>query len=192
MIKNTTLCLLFFSICALNAQSGERRGNTLILEKQQLNFNFLSLGLDYEFRIGKNQTVSTGFSIGLATPQDGYLVAPAWNSRYRYYYNLNSRTRNGKNTSGNSGDYFAASYTIFIPDLKIASNIEVDNFNLRFVGGVYGVQRSFSNGFYFDVSLGAGLYVGNGIKSGIGPATNLSIGWRPKKKKKKPKINYLN
>jgi len=185
MIKKRYLVLVLFASLSAIAQEYEKRGNTRILEKSQFNLNFLTPGFNIEFRIGKNQTVSSSVALAVATPQEGYLLAPAWNSRYRYYYNLNSRTRNGKNTSGNSGDYFAASYTIFIPDYKIATNIEVPNFDLRFAGAVYGIQRSYPKGFYFDAALGAGFYLGDGIDDGIGPSAHISLGWRLGKKKKK-------
>lgn len=192
MIKK--LPILLFTFCAIQglfAQSYEKRRNSRILEPAQLNFNLFSPGFDIEFRLFKNQTVSTSFLVAAATPQEGYIIAPAWNSRYRYYYNLNSRTRNNKNVSGNSGDYIAASYSIFITDFEIAGNIDVNNFDLRFAGLIYGIQRSYENGFRFDASLGAGFYLGEGINDGVGPSINLTIGWNPWKKKKKKAATYL-
>lgn len=196
MQKKVLLIFFFITITSVNAQFREKRGEALILEKHQFKLNLLNPGFTYEFAIGRNQTVSTGFNLfSLATPSQGYLLSPAWTSKYRYYHNIGSRKRNGKNVAGNSGDYFSSLYSIFIPELEIAGNIEDPNFGLRFVGGVYGIQRSYPKGFNFAIEAGAGYYDGRGTKSGFGPTFNFTAGWvlgKKKKKKRREKIEYSN
>ena len=51
--------------------------------------------------------------------------------------------------------------------------------DLIFLGALYGLQRSFSNGFSFGLEAGAGYYFRNRISSGIGPAVNFRISWNP-------------
>ncbi|WP_394747065.1 hypothetical protein [Spongiimicrobium salis] len=196
MQKKLLFALFFSTITAINAQFQEKKKGVLHLEKHQVKLNLLNPGFNYEFAIGRNQTVSTGFNLfSLALPPAGYSLSPAWTSKYNYYYNLNSRKRNGKNVGGNSGDYFGTLYSIFIPELEILGDIDDTNFGLRFVGAVYGVQRTYPKGFNFSIEGGAGYYDGRGTESGFGPTFNFSVGWvlgKKKKQKRKEKIEYIN
>ena len=196
MHKKILLPVFLMALSSLFAQLQEKGGGALILEKHQVKLNLLNPGFNYEFAIGRNQTVSTGFNLfSLALPPAGYSLSPAWTSKYNYYHNLQSRKRNGKNVSGNSGDYFGTLYSIFIPEFEILGDINDNNFGLRFVGAVYGVQRTYPKGFSFSIEGGAGYYDGRGTESGFGPTFNLTVGWalgKKKKKRRKEKIEYSN
>jgi len=150
-----------------------------------LRFNLFSPGIDFEIGLFKNQTLVGGLGLGFAYYGEGYAFGLALNSEYRIYHNLNRRIRNDKLIAGNSGDYFAAARSIYFDPLIFATNIPSDNFNIGYYGLLYGVQRTYNNGFNFDVSTGVGYYLGDGVNSGYGPILNLKFSWVPTKRKKK-------
>ncbi|SDQ52493.1 hypothetical protein [Flagellimonas zhangzhouensis] len=186
---------LLFVLCLFpvfsHAQWQERGGtfDLIHLERHQFRLNLLSPGFTYEFGIFKNQSVSTDLGLAAATYEEGYAFGLASNNRYRYYYNFGRREYLGKNTSGNSANYIAAAQAIFFSQLRISTNIEgPKDFNLGFYGLVYGIQRTFKNGFNFNAELGAGFYKGDGIPDGYGPLFNFTFGWVATKRKSKEPI----
>lgn len=176
------------SMSLVNAQSifnpeGGKGGK--IVEKAQVKLNLFSPGVDFEIGIFKNQTVYGGLGLGFAYYQEGYAFGLALNSEYRYYYNFGNRIKKDRNISGNSGNYFAATRSIYFDPLIFATNIPSESFNIGFYGLLHGVQRTYESGFNFDVSTGVGYYLGEGIPSGYGPILNLKIGWVATKRKSK-------
>jgi hypothetical protein len=156
------------------------------VEKTQVTFNLLSPGIDVEFGIFKNQTISGGLGLGLATYKEGYLYGLAVNSRYRYYYNFDRRVALNKEIAGNSGNYIAAAQAIFFSQLRLGTNIEgPKDFIIGFYGLVHGLQRTTKKGFNFNAELGAGYYQGDGVPSGVGPLVHFKFGWVPTKRKSK-------
>ncbi|HET8736831.1 MAG TPA: hypothetical protein VFM69_09545 [Pricia sp.] len=185
------LFLLALSVATSNAQIRKitETGSGLInLERHQFRFDLLGPGFSYELGLFRNQSVSTGLGLGLATYEPGYAVGVALSNRYRYYHNFNRRLQNGKNVSGNSGNYIAAAQTIFFSWGRLATNIHgPKDFNLGFYGFVYGIQRTYPKGFNFNVELGAGYYRGDGVPSGYGPLFHFTFGWvATKRKSRKP------
>ena len=178
--------LLYCSLSSIHAQFLQEKGaKPKIVENLQFRFNLISPGFDFEIGIFKNQTLVGGAGLGVAYYEQGYAFGLALNSEYRFYHNLNRRIRNDKVIAGNSGDYFAAARSIYFNPLIFATNIPSDDFNIGYFGGLYGIQRTYENGFNFDVSSGVGYYLGDGIPSGIGPILNIKIGWVRTKRKKK-------
>lgn len=191
MFKKILLCFLLPLSFCLQGQVRKiaEQGNGLInLERHQFKFDLLSPGISYELGLFRNQSVSSSLGLGLATYQEGYAFGLAWNNRYRYYHNFSRRIRNGKNVSGNSGDYVAAAQAIFFSQLRLATNIEgPSDFNVGFYGMVYGIQRTYPKGFNFNAELGAGYYKGDGVLSGYGPLFSFTFGWvATKRKSRKP------
>lgn len=162
------------------------------LERHQFKFDLLSLGLSYELGLFRNQSVSTSLGLATATYEEGYAFGLTTNNRYRYYHNFQRRIDKGKNVSGNSGDYIAAAQAVFFSQLRISTNIDgPKDFNLGFYGMVYGIQRTFENGFNFNAEVGAGLYKGDGVPDGYGPLVTFTFGWvATKRKSKTPKFDY--
>jgi len=180
-----TLCF----VSTITQAQWQERGRTfdlVHLERHQFKLNLLSPGFTYELGLFKNQSVSSNVGLGLATYEEGYVFGLALNNRYRYYHNFNRREDLEKNTSGNSGNYIAAAQAIFFSQLRIATNVEAPtDFNLGFYGMVYGIQRTYENGFNFNVELGAGYYKGDGVLDGYGPLFNFTFGWVATKRKKR-------
>jgi len=195
MLQKLRLCaaLYFLHILSIQAQGITERNSEnpfalVNLERHQFKFNLLSPGFTYEFAIFKNVTASTSLGFGAATYQEGYALGLVMNNRARYYYNFNNRIRNGKNVSGNSGNYIAGAQAIFFSQLRLATNIDgPSDFNVGFYGLVHGIQRTYPKGFNFTAELGAGYYQGDGVFSGYGPLLNLNFGWvATKRKSRKP------
>lgn len=188
------LAFVFISFCSVNAQFGKVTENgwkPIHLESHQFKFNLFSPGFNYEIGLFRNQSVSSGLGFGFANFEPGYSLGLVMNNRYRYYHNFNRRLDQGKNVSGNSGNYVAAAQAIFFSQLRVTTNISgPDDFNIGFYGMVYGVQRTYGNGFNFNAELGAGYYRGDGVPSGYGPLFNFTFGWvATKRKSNKPIFN---
>lgn len=159
------------------------------LERHQFKFG---TGIGYELGLLKNTSVSTSFGPGLAVYEEGYTFGFAWHTRLRYYTNLNRRLQLNKNVSGNSGDYVSAARSIFWAPLQVSTDLKPPkDFAIAFYGGVYGIQRTYDNGFNFNAELGAGYYRGDGVPNGYGAMLQFSFGWiATKRRTRKPKIDW--
>lgn len=194
MIKKLLLCIFFYFVLIPDSQGqriSERGAGIINLENHQFKFNLVSPGISYELGLFRNQSVSTGVGFGFANYEPGYSLGLVMNNRYRYYHNFNRRLDNGKNVSGNSGNYIAAAQSIFFSQLRVTTNISgPDDFNIGFYGMVYGVQRTYESGINFNAEMGAGYYRGDGVPSGYGPLFNFTFGWvATKRKTRKPTFN---
>ncbi len=176
------LSLLLSSV--MYSQRTERGFGPVHLERNNFQLNLLLPGFQYEFGLARNLSVGAEVGLSLATPREGYSVAPAYRAFSRYYHNLESRARQNKNVSGNSGNYFSVSFQQFFVEWELLGNLDNEGRDLNFLGVVYGIQRSYNNGFGFGVEAGAGNYFRNRITGGIGPVFNLRISWNPFRKKK--------
>ena len=175
--------LAFFVSLSLMSQRTERGFGTVHLEKHNFQLNLLLPGFQYEFGLLPNMTVGAEVGLSLATPREGYSLAPAYRAFSRYYHNLKSRAARSKNVSGNSGNYFSISFQQFFVEWELAGNLDNQGRDLNLLGIVYGIQRSYGNGFAFGVEAGAGNYFRNRISGGIGPVVNFRISWNPFLKK---------
>ncbi|NDV43578.1 hypothetical protein [Flagellimonas sediminis] len=189
------LLVPFMGLCCFSVFSQfYEKGRTfdlINLERHQFKFDLLSPGFSYELGLFKNQSVSIGLGLATATYGEGYAFGLTMNNRYRYYHNFQRRINRDKNVSGNSGNYLAAAQAIFFSQLRISSNIDgPKDFNLGFYGMVYGIQRTYKNGFNFNAELGAGLYKGDGVPDGYGPLIHFTFGWvATKQKSREPQFD---
>lgn len=184
-LLTVTLIALWFIPFNFWAQRAEK-GNTfdlVDLERHQVSFNLLMPGLQYEIGITRNVSASAVLGIGLATPQEGYSLTPIYNVKARFYHNFERRKAMNKNVAGNSGNYFAASYTHFFTEWELMGNMDNGDSSLDFLGAVYGLQRTFKNGINFSAEAGAGWYRRQNFNLGIGPVIGFSFGWTPTKRK---------
>ena len=173
------LAISFLFVLPALSQRVERGFGTVYLEKHQFQINLLLPGIQYEFGLLPNLTVGADLGLSLATPTEGYSLAPAYRAFSRYYHNLRHRANAGLNVSGNSGNFFAVSFHHYFTEWELAGNLDNTGRDLIFLGGLYGIQRSYSNGFAFGLEAGGGYYFRNRISSGLGPAVNFRISWNP-------------
>lgn len=183
---------LLLALAPLHAQRTLERGfGSTRLEQHRLQLNLVMPGLQYEFALGRNLTMGAGVGLGLATPEEGYSLAPAYRAQSRYYTNLGRRERLGRNISGNSGDYFAATFSHFFTRWELAGNMDNSGRDLVFFGPAYGLQRTYKGGWSANLELGAGWYFSNRDPIGMGPSIHLNLGWNPFAKKKQKPV-FLN
>lgn len=185
--KPLLICLSLISFYSLDAQRLSEKGAGIInLERHQFTINLLGPGLRYELGLLRNISVSSSFTPGLASYQEGYSFGFAWHTRIRYYHNFNSRLDINKNIVGNSADYLAPARSVFWGPLQISNNLDApDDFAIAFYGGVYGIQRTYRKGFNFNAEFGFGYYRGDGVPDGYGPLINFTFGWVATKRKKR-------
>ena len=179
------LCFSLFFANHLSGQFLQEKGTGIInLERHQLTINLLGPGIRYELGLLRNVSVSTSFTPGLATYEEGYTFGFAWHTRIRYYHNFKNRLDINKNIVGNSADYLAPARSVFWGPLQVSDNLSgPDDFAVAFYGGVYGIQRTYRKGFNFNAELGFGYYRGDGVPNGYGPLLNFTFGWVATKRK---------
>jgi len=177
-----SLLVFLFSIAvfgSLNAQSDKN------VEESQFKINFINPGVEYEVGIGTNQTINLGLGLQFGASGGGgefnYAFLPAINGQYRYFYNLDRRLDKGKRIDGNTGNYLAASATLFTSDV-IIGNVESGSGTAGFMGPLYGIQRTYPKGFNYTMEFGLGLYFASdenfeAVETGFGPTVSFSIGW---------------
>jgi hypothetical protein len=178
--------LVSFSV-GINAQSGKN------VEENQFKINIINPGIEYEAGIGTNQTINLGLGLQFGASGGGgefnYAFLPAINAQYRYFYNMGRRLDKGKRIDGNTGNYLAASATLFTSDVVIG-NVESGSGTAGFMGPVYGIQRTYPKGFNYTMEFGLGLYFSSdenfqAVDTGFGPTISFSIGWVIGKNKNK-------
>lgn len=137
--------------------------------------NYVNPGIDYEFAIGKNTSLSTGLGIGFSgayreltgfsTSGINYLISPFLDIQYKYIYNREKRKLKQKTLLNNSGNYFSLRLISRGPTL--AKNINrLDNIDFAF-GPTWGIQRlygkmhfllDFGPQYYFDTIGNEGFF----------------------------------
>jgi len=178
--------LVTFSV-GINAQSAKN------VEENQFKINFINPGVEYEMGVGTDQTLNLGLGLQFGASGGGgefnYAFLPAINGQYRYYYNMDRRLNKGKRIDGNTGNYLAASGTLFTSDV-IIGNVTSGSGTAGFVGPVYGIQRTYPKGLNYAMEFGLGLYFASdenfeAVETGFGPTVSFSIGWVIGKNKNK-------
>lgn len=178
------LILFFFSVFALFSQRVERGFGPVYLERNNFQLDLLLPGFQYEFGLARNLTVGANVGLSLATPTEGYSLAPAYRAFSRYYHNLKKRASQNKNVSGNSGNYFTIGFQQYFVEWEFAGNLDNQGRDLNFLGVLYGIQRTYPNSLALGIEAGAGNYFRNGFNGGIGPAVNFRFSWNPFHKRK--------
>jgi len=191
MIKKLLVYTFLVFTISLQAQIRKiaEQGNGLInLERHQVKLNAFGPGISYELGLFRNVSAATSLGPALAGYQEGYTFGFGWHTRLKYYINFNRRINQGKNVSGNSGDYVSAARSVFWGPLQISKNLNAPkDFGLAFYGAVYGMQRTYPKGFNFNAELGTGIYLGDGVEGGYGILLNFTFGWvATKRKSRKP------
>lgn len=179
-VRSWLLFLALLPISHLHAQDTVPR-----VENRVLRLNLLiTPKIEGEFAISQAAT----FGVRLGTELFAYdawildyyyVLLPSVDVYYRYYYNLDRRTERGKRIYRNSGNYlgltalYANGNPIWSERPDADSNID----NLVMAGPVYGLQRTYGKGFFFNLEFGVGYgYADNG-SSEIIPLASARLGW---------------
>jgi hypothetical protein len=163
-MRKLILLASIFGVCLTNAQSSKN------VEDHQITINVLFPGVSYEHGLSINKTlrVDAGVSIGAISFNDsGFDLYPRLDAQFRNYYNLGRRVSMNKNISGNSGNFYGL-HSYYTSDIALlGSNFEADltnnvlfgpaSFETFYVGGTYGMQRSYASGFNWGLQLGLGV-----------------------------------
>ncbi len=130
------------------------------LDTQKLYLNILAPGVEGEFKVSENQSISIEgeLSFALVASSNENLLStlnPSLISSFRNYY---QRKKVKKELNNNSGNYIGilTGYT-FGP---IAGNVS-NTGDVFFTGGVWGIQRNYKSGIHLGLSLGLGITTGN-------------------------------
>ncbi len=195
-MKNVYILFFAFSVTFLNAQSSKN------VERGLFKLNALTPGASYELGIGKKTTLNFDLDLAFAiTGGSGrsteFGIFPSLNAEFRNYNNFKRRQAKGKNTSGNSGNFI--SFYNSIQSIKpLVGNLDT-SFDARtyFTTGVlYGFQRTYTKGFYWNLSFGPGIFfqkqelIGPGVQveeyyTDFGIVGSAKIGWVLGKKRTK-------
>lgn len=134
------------------------------VEKGIFKLNALTPGATYELGLGKNSTLN--FDIDLAFEISGgsnrsteFGIFPGIWGEFRSYNNFNRRLSKGKNISNNSANYvsFYTSAQSIEPLIGALDN-SFDARTYFSTGFLYGIQRTYKKGFYWNLSFGPAVF----------------------------------
>ncbi|MHA7942696.1 hypothetical protein ACJOV8_006455 [Formosa sp. 3Alg 14/1] len=116
---------------------------------------------------------------------DGFLLTPGITVEPRWYYNLKKRTKKGRHTANNTGN-FVSIKTSYHPDWFTISDAD----HINFIGDIliiptWGIRRHIGNHFNYEagIGLGYGRYLVNkddyyyGDKNVVAANLHLRIGY---------------
>ena len=156
LMKNyITIVVLLFSITVSSAQ--ERQVKPL----NRINLGVFPTGINYsrEIPIAKRSTVegSAGISLTYYIDNFGVQLGTDLSVDYKFYYNIGSRERKGKNTAGNSGSFVGATaYSNLFPLNKLEQS---NNKSFQFGGAIFwGIRQQIKDsGFQVNFLGGPAL-----------------------------------
>ena len=141
------------------------------------------IGLSKQFTLRSELGLNAGILGRSTNEQSSLILTPEITLEPRWYYNLGKRKANGKNISGNAGNYFALK-TSFQPDWAILPQGEnaqpLSNISII---PTWGIRRNIGEHFYFETAVGVGYrhYFGENDfdwKDKIAPNVHLRFGFR--------------
>jgi hypothetical protein len=176
-MKNAIMLAMFLiGIIKLNAQES--------VEKHQVKINFLLPSISYERALSSKSTLYSEFgtSFGIYGPIfEGVAVIPFLNEEFRYYYNLEKRSANGKRILGNSGSFLAINAIYNFRSLNTGATLTSQSADFAIVPN-WGFQHTGKKGFSTGLNLGYGYgFSENGNHKFV--MIKLSLGWILKGKK---------
>jgi hypothetical protein len=175
MNKNIIVLLL---LAFLNLKAQEKNS---YIEKHQFKINILSPGITYEMGLRDNTTLCTdlNLSVGFSYNSDSgssLLFTPYIREQYRYYYNLDARSKSGKNAKNNTVKFIAFSGSYYLKPIGNSEYVSLyDGFTLS---PTWGLQRTYENGLNIGLITGVGYNFGtNDRVAGFVPVINFTLGW---------------
>lgn len=145
---------------------------------------FLGADLYNEARLSDKVALRSAISLNPAIwggdiyPKTGFAFYPALSLQPKYYYNIEKRAKDGKNTNHNSANYLSLDVK-YIPNWFVISNY--DNISTRNILGVvptWGLRRSFSENFNYEFNAGLGYGISFDKNSTTQSGLMLNLGFK--------------
>lgn len=119
----------------------------------------------------------SGFATGKNIASE-YTLVPYIGLQPKYYFNIESRAKKGRNIKNNGANYFSIQLD-FLPDLFVISNkknTKVQN-QIHMIP-TFGIRRNFAENFNYEFKAGYGLAYGfdDGTISGM-PNLSFKVGY---------------
>ncbi|WP_394747064.1 hypothetical protein [Spongiimicrobium salis] len=173
-MKKITFLLCLCASSFFYAQSTKK------VENQQWKVNLLVPGVEYEFGVGDQSTLSLGLGTAVAVAggsdrRTEFGLFPFAEGKYRNYINFERRERKGKHTYGNSGNFVGGGILVYDGN-PLLGNLEFVTDNGIQASAFYGLQRTYKKGFNFTLEFGL-VYFNTDFDDGVSPWANFSIGW---------------
>jgi hypothetical protein len=172
-MKNYIFLIIIFFVNFLFAQK-----DTNLCDKM-FKLNIVSPGFSFEKSFTKNSSINLeiGTSIGynISNNYNGFVTSPFAIAQYRFYYNLESRIKNNKVISGNSGAYVALNSSYYGKAFNSDNLISILD-GITF-GGVWGFQKTYNSSLNLNANVGLGYNNSENQPKKIVPILNFTIGW---------------
>ncbi|GAB3431745.1 hypothetical protein [Niabella aquatica] len=137
----------------------------------QTSINF-EASVNYGFAMKDSRFSFYGTPINEVSDDLTQVIAPAFSTEIRQYYNLKKRVRNNKSTLNNSGSFF--SLTGGVKPKGFYSKNGTDELNFSFIPA-WGMQRNVGKRINLDGRFGFGATYGNESKEWEG-SINIRLG----------------
>lgn len=176
---------LFSILLIVLSLTGMAQKNGRSLQKSIVTLSLVSPGLTFETAINNNQSLYFSSLMGIGyryesingRSQSDFIVSPVVLANFRSYFNLDKRSRAGKSTHYNSGNYIGFMVAHQFEPIKKSDNIFFTNESVTTLGPIWGIQRN--NTFSFGLNLGVGALISPsqtafGVIGGLNFGLNLS------------------
>lgn len=163
--------LMLLTVSALFAQSEGTDTTT----ENVFRINFINPGVEYEWAIGKQQTLGFNLGVGYGGSYPNldvggsngfiYIISPFFDLQFKQFYNRKKRLQKGRPINYNSGNFISA--RLLARGASIADNVtRTDNKDFA-IGPTWGFQRNYGKMhllfdigpyYYFDTKGNNGFF----------------------------------
>lgn len=112
-------------------------------------------------------------------PKTGFVMVPSIKIAPKWYYNIEKRFSEGKNTKNNSANFLNLELVYRPGGLVISNYDHLKVYDSVFLIPNWGIRRSFSEDFNYEFNVGAGIGKSflSGSKISFVPSLNFKIGY---------------
>lgn len=179
------VALLFATLCA-SAQEMQLASSPRTESNHSASVGIVGVNYAYEFPLGRKVTVVG--RIGLYTENFTLLankklndmliivINPTIDIEPRFYYNLDRRARNGRNTTKNTASFAALQIKAVLPHVWSSDN-HSESDGLILVSPLWGLRRVWNEHWLFEFAAGASLFQRDVDRWEWLPALNLRFGY---------------
>lgn len=158
------------------------------VEKSLYKVNFYIPGFEYEYGIGKLNTLNFLITFGAAwvpenkNQKSAFFLSPVLMIELRNYYNLMRRMKKNKNTKNNTGNFFALCITQ--QGRSLIWNPGYISYSVTYYGALWGFQRTWADRYNITFGFGVDYFVNENGVVGFSPLLEYKTGFVFGKKKK--------